>query len=86
MSTITPVVESNVKTPRSILQRINRVLRRRGEKLVRSVGAERGRLGGWYLVHEATGQITAVCLDLKDTAIFLNVLRPWETIGEPDGR
>ncbi len=85
-ATITPALEWNVKSRKNVTARVNRLLRLRGEKLVRSLGHERDRIGDYYLVNSTTQQITAVMLDLEAVARHLGALQPWEKLGAHDAR
>jgi hypothetical protein len=80
MSTVIPALEWNIKSRRAILQRVNRLLAKRGEKLICGVGRERQRMGGWFHVNEATGRVIGVFVDLEHCARMLGVLRAWEKL------
>lgn len=79
-ATIVTALEWNLKSRRAVLARVNRFLAKRGEKIIRGVGHERERVGGWYCINERTSQITGVFLDLENVARTLGVLEAWEKL------
>jgi hypothetical protein len=82
MATIMAAIDFIPVSREAIYKRVNRVLSRRGEKIVAGLGHSRQVTGNWYLVNLATGQITGVYLDIENVARSLGVMQPYEKLGE----
>lgn len=74
-------VQQSLVSERAIVQRINRALAKRGQKLIKSKGAHQlATLGEWHIADEGQGGIVAANVSLADLARQENVLQSWEAI------
>ncbi len=74
-------VQQSLVSERAIVQRINRALTKRGQKLIKSKGAHQlATLGEWHIADEGQGGIVAANVSLADLARQEGVLQSWEAI------
>lgn len=74
-------VQQSLVSERAIVQRINRALTKRGQKLIKSKGAHQlATLGEWHIADEGQGGIVAAHVSLADLARQEGVLQSWEAI------
>ena len=87
MAAIEAAVEFVPVSREAIYKRVNRVLSRRGEKIVAGVGHSQKVTGNWFMVNEQTQQISGTHFDLEAVARALGVLAAYEKLeSESDGR
>lgn len=65
---------------RALLARINRHLD--GKTLKRAKGHSVAELGAFYLLDLKTNEVSARHVDIEKLSRDLNVLKPWETVGD----
>lgn len=74
-------VQQSLVSERAIVQRINRALTKRGQKLIKSKGAHQlATLGEWHIADERQGGIVSTNVSLADLARQEGLLQPWEGI------
>lgn len=64
----------------ALMQRLNRFLATRGERLCRPRAQARCVLGDHYLLSLTTHEVVGRCLDLEEIARRYGALRPYEVI------
>lgn len=79
-ATIKPAIDV-IKVPeRVVYQRCNRFLKARGERLRKSRGYMKSRVGAWYCWNDQSQVISGVYLDLEQVSRVLGLLAANEVI------
>ena len=62
----------------ALMQRVNRVLRAKGQEIRKPKGVTREALGEYFIIDTEQGRVVRANVDLASEALRLGVLQSWE--------